>query len=228
MSLLFKCCFLWKVGEVRDSWINCGFRPCLNDLSLHLCLIILFTFIMEGPAALEGVGGGRQLNELLAQTLALHYISALWFYLLFYLKRPALSKVGEGRDNWMNCWLRPWLYHYISALWFFLLLNLKVLPSGRCERGKTAEWTARSDPGCTTTFLSYDCIFFFTWRSCALEGEGGERQLNELLAQTLALPLHKKGRLASLSCLVKSWDLHKETFLHPFLFNPRFHNIVSL
>jgi hypothetical protein len=56
----------------------------------------------------------------------------------------------------------------------------------------------------------------------------GERQLNELLAQTLALPLHKKGRLASLSCLVKSWDLHKETFLHPSLSNPSIHNILSL
>ncbi len=60
-----------------------------------------------------------------------------------------------------------------------------------------------------------------------MEGVGGERQLNELLAQTLALPLHKKGRLASLSCLVKSWDLHKETFLHPSLFNPSIRNIVS-
>ncbi len=39
----------------------------------------------------------------------------------------------------------------------------------------------------TTTFLSSDFIYFFT-EGPALDGVGGER--NELLAQTLALPLH--------------------------------------
>lgn len=46
-------------------------------------------------------------------------------------------------------------------------------------------------------------------RSCCLQGEGGESLLAELLDQTLALPAHKKGRLASLACLVKSWDIDK-------------------
>jgi hypothetical protein len=118
-------------------------------LSLHFCFLILFTCLHEDPALWKV----REVRDswMNCYCYLYHDISALRFYLLFYLKILRIGRYRREETSWMNCWLRPWLYHYISALWFYFLLNLKVLRSGRCRRGKAAEWTASSDPGSTTT-----------------------------------------------------------------------------
>ncbi len=146
LYLKVLCSGRWGRGKAA-KW-TVGSNPGSTATFLPYDFIYFFTW---RSCALEGLGGGRQLNELLAQTLAqlLHFCLMILFTSL--PEGPALWKVWERKGSWMNCWLRPWLYHYISAFWFYFFLNLKVLRSGRCERGKAAEWTASSDPGSTST-----------------------------------------------------------------------------